>query len=57
MGHASTKNGRRYGHAIRGQLAADAQQLDAHLVGDSASVVVLRPRKKETGPQTGAQAV
>ena len=57
MGHASTKIGRRYTHAIRGQLDADAKQLDAYLVGDSASVVVLRPWKKATGAQTGAQAV
>jgi integrase len=56
MGHASGKVGRRYLHRIAGQLAADAKQLDAYLSGASASVMVLRPWKKATGAQSGAQS-
>jgi integrase len=56
MGHASGKVGRRYLHRIAGQLAADAKQLDAYLAGESASVTVLRPWKKATGAQSGAQS-
>jgi integrase len=55
MGHSSGKVGRRYIHRIAGQLDADAKQLDAYLVGEAASVVVLRPWRASTGAQNGAQ--
>lgn len=54
LGHSSSKVGRRYLHAIIGQLDADARTLDGYLAGEAASVTVLRPWGKANGAQTGA---
>jgi hypothetical protein len=51
MGHARHTVGRRYTHQLRGQLAADAAQLEGYLTRE-AGVVVPFP----TGASTGAKA-
>ena len=49
MGHAGTTVGDRYRHRLRGQLAEDAQLLEAYLRAEAAEVVTL-----PTGAETGA---
>jgi integrase len=59
LGHSSGRTsriGRSYSHRIAGQLAADAATMDAYLAGETASVTVLRPWRKDAGAQAGAQA-
>jgi len=51
LGHASTSVGRRYTHAIDGQLAEDAKRLEEYLIGAAAGKVV----SLATGARTGAQ--
>ena len=51
MGHANASVANRYRHALDGQLAADAAQLDRYLVGASSGKVV----QLQTGTHAGTQ--
>ena len=44
MGHGRSTIGDRYRHALKGQLAADAQRLDDYLNGRTGEVVAIRTR-------------
>jgi len=49
LGHADGRVGRRYTHALRGQLAEDASRREAYLMRGAAVIVPL-----PTGAQRGA---
>lgn len=54
MGHADGRVGRRYTHALRGQLAEDARRLDAYLARGAAEVVRLARLRERTGRMLAA---